>query len=210
MALPSTTNKNQGITLKIQNIALLLALLPVSFGAGAIDFNKPSADSTEAAENAKIKQTIKKEKLFDLLCEKADLIQKAAPPKEVKRMLRELADGYMVISGTICLFEGFPAEKQQWPACQGKHMTIVGGLTDDAFFNSYGPALRNDKECQDVRFRLGTGMNALIQYHTARTPANENQVLLAVESARQLPKKCRDMVVDFLAYADKRYGACIK
>jgi hypothetical protein len=242
--------------MKILITIVLLGTLQIPQFAIAIDFNKPSTEKVGTASNDALMQTISKETLFDMLCEKAEMIQnnlkptasgspasahimsvgytytpaelpppsrsnnspgKRAPATngvdaaKARRAFNSLAGNFLVFSGTVCIMEP-SMNKVQPQVCSSMIPPYIDGRTfvTTAFFNSYGKDLQKDKECEDAPDRIVSGYAAIVGYYADKNQANENRAIQAVEQARKLPNKCREKVVDFLTYADKRFGKCIR
>lgn len=270
--------------MKTCHIIILLGILQIPQLAMAIDFSKPSSEKVGAQSNEALQQTITKEKFFDMICEKAELIQNnsnqndiadsslkspspagktqngsgytytpgvsvvAAAEEAIKakygfigrnpalmkdtkpsspvsskesiagkgaaessKALKLLSQFFFITNGTLCV-SGTPVDKLQGQACLNSTGPLIVGSSflQTVFFNSYGKDLRKDKECQDAPYRVQDGYSAIVWYYAEKTPANENKAIQAMEEARKIPKKCSEKVVDFLTYADKRLGQCIK
>ena len=176
---------------------LLIALQCFSV-AMAIDFNKNSTSVAGAMSNDVFMQALTKEKLLDAVCEKADVI-KRTKTADAKRQLIML-DSPMVSGGRLVT----PNEPMMMMP-----PIVTGGVYATAFFNSYGLELKNDKNCADAPYRIQDGIAAFIRYYIEKTPENENNALSVVESAKKIPLVCRDKVLDYLNYADKRLDKCI-
>jgi hypothetical protein len=255
--------------MNMRYIIIVLSILQIPPFALAIDFNKPSTAATGALSNDALMQAITKEKFFDLICEKAELIQNNSGPvtpgvpvqngsgydptptaaslardaqdaaarekygatmrnsnnpgrkaadtpanraAKVRRGLWFLMNGLTVTGGTVCMADPSLLGKLEGQVCVLMQPPLSDGgmLLKAAFFNSYGRELEKEKECQDAEIRVKSGYDAVVMYYIEKTPANENKAIQAVESARKIPNKCRDKVVDFITYADKRLGQCIR
>lgn len=255
--------------MKLRTVIALLVISHYSQAVLSLDFNKSSSEKTGSQSNNALLEQITKEKFFDMICEKAGLIQQiesvdglkrtptaddmkggsgyvyvpdaaraAREKKEIEELkakygvktpnkpqqndtsavsaakikaYKSLSNSLTVTAGKLCMMDNV-VSKLEDPSCvnpQPPLLVGVTGLLNASFFNSYGKNLKNEKECQDAPYRIADGYAAIVNYYAERSPANENNVLKMVESARKMPKACGEKVVDYLTYADKRLEKCM-
>jgi len=180
------------------HIFLLLSIIQVPQLTMALDFSKPSESAAGGAANDVFMQTISKEKLFDMFCEKVTVIKTTAKPADANRKLDNLMH-LQVSTGRLSTFDD--------PMIP----PLKGGVYHAAFFNSYGTNLKNSKDCGAAPTRIDHGINSLVRYYAFKRSDDKNKAIEAVASVREImPNSCGTKVVDYLTYADKRMEQCMK
>ena len=188
--------KKKVIIMRTRYAFMLLSILQMPQLAMALDFSKPSEAASGEAANNEFMRTITKEKLFDILCEKVEVIKKK--PSDAKVNLQFLSHP-MVSGGRL-----YAGNENIAPPI------VTDGVFIQAFYNSYGNDLKKNKNCQDAPYRIDPEINYLFRYYATKSPDDKNMAIQGMEEARKLPKGCGEKVVDFLTYVDKRLEQCIK